>query len=80
MLTAKEVRAIMPDKETTINNNLEQICEVIVGIAKQGYTSGIYEEICPYKRETLQRLEKLGFKIRSNSAEGLIIDWSGDND
>lgn len=80
MLTAKEVRAIMPDKETTINNNLEQICKVIAGIAKQGYTSGIYEEICPYKRETLQRLEKLGFKISSNSAEGLIIDWSGDND
>lgn len=80
MLTAKEVRAIMPDKETVINNNVEQICKVIVGIAKQGYTSGVYDELCPYKRETLQRLKELGFKVTNDSVNGLVIDWSDDND
>lgn len=80
MLTAKEIRASMPDKETVINNNVEQICKVIQNIAKQGYTSGAYDELCPYKRETLQRLKELGFKISSDSVNGLIIDWSDDND
>lgn len=80
MLTAKEIRAMMPDKETVINNNVEKFCKVIAGIAKQGYSSGVYDEICPYKRETLQRLKELGFKITNDNVDGLVIDWSDDDD
>lgn len=80
MLTAKEARAMMPDKDTIVNSNVQSICNDIQYQAQRGYTSYYFDRSFVYAKETITKLIELGYNVRHDAYFGLKVDWSEDND
>lgn len=76
MLTAKQARALMPDKDKTVQENVEHLCNAIQNIAKRGdrfLEVGKYDFV--YQKETLAKMRKLGYKIARSRADYQTIEW-----
>lgn len=76
MLTAKQVRQLTPDKDKTVQENVEHLCNAIQNLAKGGNTSlavGKYDFV--YQKETLAKMRKLGYKINRSRAGYDFIEW-----
>ena len=64
MLTAKEARAMMPDKETIIHDNVESICNDIQQAAQEGCSSISFNRGIYYFKETMDKLKELGYTVK----------------
>ena len=76
MLTAKQARQLMPDKDKTVQENVEHLCNAIQNLAKRGNTSlavGKYDLV--YQKETLAEMRKIGYKIDRSRAGYDFIEW-----
>lgn len=76
MPTAKQARALMPDKDKTVQENVEHLCNAIQNIAKRGdrfLAVGKYDFV--YQKETLAEMRKLGYKINRSRADYQTIEW-----
>lgn len=76
MLTAKQARDLMPDKDKTVQGNVEHLCNAIQNLAKRGDMSlavGKYDFV--YQKETLAEMRKLGCKINRSRADYQTIEW-----
>lgn len=76
MLTAKQARQLMPDKDKTVQENVEHLCNAIQNIAKRGGSRiafGRYDYV--YPNETLAEMRKLGYKINRSRADYQTIEW-----
>lgn len=76
MLTAKQARDLMPDKDKTVQENVEYLCNAIRARAKLGsrvIAVGQYDFV--YQKETLAKMRKLGYKIARSRAVYQTIEW-----
>lgn len=76
MLTAKQARDLMPDKDKTVQENVEHLCNAIRARAKLGsrvIAVGKYDFV--YQKETLAEMRKLGYKINRSRAGYDFIEW-----
>lgn len=76
MLTAKQARDQMPDKDKTVQENVEHLCNAIQNIAERGgnrIAFRRYDHV--YPNETLAEMRKLGYKINRSRADYQTIEW-----
>lgn len=76
MLTAKQARDLMPDKDKTVQENVEHLCNAIQAGAKRGSrVIAVWQYDFVYQKETLAEMRKLGYKINRSRADYQTIEW-----